>query len=99
MDQYHVLLWLYDSKDHYWNLIANSVSEMSKYKGHIKFLFFKDPNTEAKEIWGVDVLPKIIGFADVNLETGNHKRYQFEDPLLFENVLTFLDSVCTNIMI
>ena len=66
---------------------------MSKYKWHIKFLFFKDPNEEEKKTWGVDKLPKIIGFTDLNEETGAYKRYEFEEEMLYGNVLTFLDSV------
>jgi hypothetical protein len=50
MDLFPVL-WLYDSNNHFWNLLGATVSSMTKYTKHLRFLFNKNPTKEEMENW------------------------------------------------
>ena len=100
-ERYHVVFWAMDSQDHYHNLIAATVSEMPKYRRHLRFLFLKDPNEKARKTWRIEKLPMIVGFTEMNFESGSHKTLEFLEQMVYENVLDFLDMVfdCVELLV
>lgn len=92
-DDLFPVLWFYRSGDFFWNVAAVTYSSMSKYQKHLKFLFLKDPNKEQREQWEVARYPHLTTFASINLETGQHQKYDFEGAQTIPNLISYLNQV------
>ena len=71
------IVWFMNSTDSYDNLIAATISELPKYKKLLKFYFLKDIQEQARNKWNVKSMPHIVGFTELNFESGNHKTLEF----------------------